>query len=245
MRWVASLVALGLMMALFHRLTAAGPLAARATLALGFLLVAALLGGDIARRIRLPRITGFLLVGFAVGPPWFGLVRAEEVEALGFISDAAVALIALAAGSELQLDTLRADRTALTRLATGAILLPFGLVALVTLTVSPWFPLTVHQSFGDAVVVALVLGAVAAASSPAMTMALIGELDARTPFARSVLGVTVAEQRAANRAVDDFLRRSKRPLVVRNGKLVLSKAESLASKPRPRTAARKRPARRS
>lgn len=193
MRWVASLVALGLMMALFHRLTAASPLEARATLALGFLLLAALVGGDIARRIRLPRITGFLLVGFVVGPPWFGLVRADEVAALRFISDAALALIALAAGSELQLETLRADRTALTRVATGAIVFPFALVTLVTLTVSPWFPLTVHQSFGDAVAVALVLGTVAAAASPAVTMALIGELDARGPFARSVLGVTVAQ----------------------------------------------------
>src|SRR5437870_1265817 len=79
---------------------------ARATLALGFLLLAAYVGGELARRARLPRLTGYLLVGFAVGPAWLGLVRREEVEALRLIEDAAMALIAFAAGAELTLDRL-------------------------------------------------------------------------------------------------------------------------------------------
>src|SRR5207244_1685588 len=113
MRWFASLFVLALTMALFHRLTEAGPLEARAALALGFLLLAALLAGDLSRRWRLPRLT--------------------------------------------------------------------------------WFPLTVHQSFGDGVAVALVLGTLAAAASPAVTVALIGEMGARGPFTRAVLGVTIVQ----------------------------------------------------
>src|SRR5207249_8535926 len=80
MRAIASLFALGLMMALFHRVTAGAALEARATLALGFLLLAAFVGGDLARRARLPRITAYVLVGFTVGP-WLGLVRRDEVDA--------------------------------------------------------------------------------------------------------------------------------------------------------------------
>ena len=110
MRWVASLIALGLMMALFHHLTAAGPLEGRAAFALGLLLVAAWLAGVPARRARLPRITGFLLVGLSLGPAWLHVVRADEVRALGFVVDAGVALIAFAAGSALPLATLRAER---------------------------------------------------------------------------------------------------------------------------------------
>jgi Kef-type K+ transport system membrane component KefB len=192
MWWVALAFTLGLM-AVFQLLTRAGPLEARATLALGFLLLAAHLGGELAKRFRLPRITGFLVTGFAVGPAWLGLVPGDEVLALGFIADAAMALIAFAAGSELTLAMLRRDRIMLTRLSIGTILLPLGIVAAVTLSVSPWFPLTVHQPVGDALAVALVLGTIAAASSPAVTMALIDELDARGPFARAVLDVTVAK----------------------------------------------------
>lgn len=192
MWWAALAFTLGLM-ALFHQLGRAGPLEARATLALGFLLLAAHLGGAIAKRLRLPRITGFLITGIAVGPPWLGLVRGDEVLALGFIADAAVALIAFAAGSALTLEGLRRDVHMLARVSAAAVLVPFGLVTAVVLSVSPWFPLTVHQPFGDAVAVALVLGAIVAASSPSVTMALIDELDARGPFAHAVLGVTIAK----------------------------------------------------
>jgi len=195
MRSIATLFALGLMMAFLHRVTAGGPLEARATLALGFLLLAAYVGGDIARRARLPRLTCYLLVGFAVGPAWLGLVRREEVDALRFIADAAVALIALAAGAELTRDALRqgGGRVALARLASGAIVFPLLAVSLVLLSVSTWFPLTRHQPVGDAVVVALVLGTLAAASSPVVTMAMMSELDARGPVARTLLGVTVVQ----------------------------------------------------
>jgi Kef-type K+ transport system membrane component KefB len=193
MRWVASLFALGLMMALFHRVTAGGPLEARATLALGFLLLAGYLGASLAERARLPRLTGYLLVGFAVGPAWLGLVRRDEVDALRFIADAAVALIALAAGSELTIGSLSHGRGALGRLATGAIIGPFLVVSLVLLSVSRWFPVTVHHPFGDAVAVALALGALAAASSPVVSMALVSEFDARGPFARTLLAVTVTK----------------------------------------------------
>src|SRR5437870_4217112 len=193
MRWVASLFALGLMMALFHRVTAGAPLEARATLALGFLLLVAYVGGEIARRVRLPRLTGYLLVGFAVGPAWLGLVQREEVDALRLIEEAAVALIGLAAGSELTLDALRRGRVALARLASGAIVFPLLAVSLVVLSVSPWFPLTRHQPLGDAMVVALVLGTLAAASSPTMTMAMMSELDARGPVAHALLSITVVQ----------------------------------------------------
>src|SRR3989441_3245460 len=193
MRWVASLFALGLMMALFHRVTAGAPLEARATLALGFLLLVAYVGGEIAPRVRLPRLTGYPLVGFAGGPGGLGLVQREEVDALGLIEDAAVALIGLAAGSELTLDALRRGRVALARLASGAIVFPLLAVSLVVLSVSPWFPLTRHQPLGDALVVALVLGTLAAASSPAVTMAMMSELDAHGPVARALLGITVVK----------------------------------------------------
>jgi len=193
MRAIASLFGLALIMAFFHRVTASGPLEARATLALGFLLLAAYVGGELAQCARVPRLTGYLLVGFAVGPAWLGLVRHEEVDALRFIADAAVALIALAAGAELTLEALRPARVALARLATGAIVFPFLAVALVMISVSPWFPLTRHQAVGDGVVVALVLGTLAAASSPSVTMAMMSELDARGPVARALLAITVAQ----------------------------------------------------
>jgi Kef-type K+ transport system membrane component KefB len=192
-RLLPLLLVLGAIMALLHRWTARGPLEGRATLALGFLLLAAFVGGDLAQRARLPRLTGYLLVGFAAGPPWLGLVRREELEALRFVEDAAVALIALAAGLELRLAALARHRAALARLTAGAMTLPFIVVTVVMVSVSPWFPLTVHHSLGDGIAVALVLGTWAAVSSPVVTSALLAELDARTSDSRVLLDVAVVQ----------------------------------------------------
>jgi len=123
-------------------------------------------------------------------------VRREEVDALRFIGDCAVALIGLAAGSELTLDALRQDRVALARVTSGAIGFPLCVVSLVLVSVGPWFPLTRHQPLGDAVVVALVLGTIAAASSPAVIVAMMSELDARGPVARALLGTAVVQDLA-------------------------------------------------
>src|SRR5205814_1050701 len=152
-----------------------------------------LAGGDLAKRVRLPRITGALLIGFAAGPAWLGLIRRDEVDALQLVADAAVALIALAAGSELTLMSLRPDRAALVRLTAGAIAFPFAVVTLVAWSVSRGLPIAAHQPWLDRLSVALVLGTLAAAASPVITVAMIDELRARGPLARSLLAVTVAQ----------------------------------------------------
>jgi Kef-type K+ transport system membrane component KefB len=193
MRWIAGLAALGLTMALFNVVTASGSLEARASLALGFLLLAAVLAGGLARQVGLPRITGYLAAGIVAGPEWLGLVRADEMSALGFLSDAAVALIAFAAGGEVKLELLRRHAKALARASASAMLFPLVAVAAFVLLASPWFPLTVQQPWGDRLTIALVLGTLAAASSPAVTIALMDELDAHGVFARLLLALTIAK----------------------------------------------------
>jgi Kef-type K+ transport system membrane component KefB len=156
-------------------------------------LIAAWIGGELAPRIKIPRVIGFLIVGFCVGPQWMRLVRADEMEALEFISDAVVALIALNAGSAIDVRSLASGRVGFARLTGGAIVFPFVAVAFVLVTVSPWFPLTRHLSFGSALAIALVLATFATISSPILTMAIMDELDARGPFARAVLAVAGAQ----------------------------------------------------
>ena len=197
MQWLLLFITL-VVMAVLQRLarTFGGPppLEAQATLALGCVTLAATLAGAIAHRLRLPRIVGYLIAGFVAGPAWLRIVREPELQALSVISSGALALIAFAAGNELTIDALRGPRrAALLRIVTGVMALPFAAVAFVVLTVSPWFPLTAHQPFRDALVVALALGVMAAVSSPTLTWAVITETDASGPISRSTLDVTVLQ----------------------------------------------------
>ena len=201
MQWLLLAVAL-VVTAILERLARAGggrvPIEARATLSLGLLLLAAYIGGTLAQRIRLPRISGYLVVGFVAGPAWLGLIRLDELQVLSVISTGALSLIAFAAGSRLRLDAFRGEqRVALLRVVGGAMAVPFLLVTIVTLTISPWFPLTAHQPFRDALVVALVLGAFATVASPTLTWAVIRDSGARGILSRNVVDVTIVQTVAA------------------------------------------------
>ena len=174
------------------------PPAASATLALGCVTLAALIGGRIAHRLRLPRIVGYLLAGFISGPAWLRIVHKEDLQALSIVFSATLALIAFAVGNELTLDVLRGERRrVLLRILTGVMAVPFVAVSLVVLSVSPWFPLTAHQPFRDALVVALALGLMAAVSSPTLTWAVMTDVEAHGPLSRETLDVSVLQDLAA------------------------------------------------
>jgi Kef-type K+ transport system membrane component KefB len=173
MRTLVSLLLLGLALALLHRFTAAAPLAARAALALGTIVVLAELAGRLAARWRLPRVSGFVSAGIVFGPAWVGLVRADEAEALRFVSDAAIALFALRAGLAMRGSASPMDGVA--RYLTISLVVPFALTTAVVYSVHPWFPLTVHQPSGDAWAVALVLGALTVAAAPGLAWATLAD----------------------------------------------------------------------
>src|SRR5260370_39234173 len=106
MQWLLLAFSFVIMAVLQRFARAGGVLAsveARATLSLGFLLFAAYLGGGIAQRsrLRVPRIVGYLGVGFLVGSGWLGLIRSDEAQALSPIATGALSLIALAAACQL------------------------------------------------------------------------------------------------------------------------------------------------
>lgn len=194
MRRLAGLFVLGLTMAVFTFVTAHGALEARATLALGFLLLAAPLAGDAAQRIGFPRITGYLVAGMLAGPAGVELVRADEVGALRFLFDAAVALIALTAGAGIQMQLLRRYGRALARATAGAVLGPMLAVAAFVMIASSWFPLTQHQPWGDRLTIALALGALAAAASPAVIVAVMDETKSYQSYARLLLTLTAVKE---------------------------------------------------
>ena len=59
------------------------------------------------QRIKLPLITGFIVIGVFVGPYFLDLVPHEAIKNIQFINDFALAYIAFAAGAELYLKDLR------------------------------------------------------------------------------------------------------------------------------------------
>lgn len=185
------LLALGVLVALrWSSLGASSPGRENTTIALGFMLVAAFVGGKVAARVRLPRITGYLLVGLLVGPHLSGLLTREMLLGAKAVEGVAVALIALTAGGEIRIGWVRQHARSLAQITfTELFVVAAGVLGAVMLARS-WLPFMVSQP-GRAFIIAMVFGAIAVANSPTVTIAVIAESRSEGPLARTVLGVTI------------------------------------------------------
>lgn len=147
----------------------------------GILLMGSYFMGRLAERLNLPAITGFILAGLLLGPSVIGLVHSDLDATLASITEIALALIALVIGSEFSLRKLRAIGRpvviiTLFQLFAAFILVTGGLVLA-----------------GMAVEFAAILGAIASATAPAATVAIIRDLKARGPFVDHLYGIVALD----------------------------------------------------
>jgi Kef-type K+ transport system membrane component KefB len=162
-----------------------------ATGLLGFLLLASYLAGGTARQISLPQITGYLVIGILVGPSVLGIIPREVVVDFRFVNGVALALIALSAGGELRIDSIRKRLKSIALITTSQIVLVFAVVTLFVFLARDLVGFLEGQPTRVALAVALIFGLVAVAKSPATTIAVITEEKAGGILTDTVLGITV------------------------------------------------------
>ncbi|MDX2438308.1 MAG: cation:proton antiporter [Acidobacteriota bacterium] len=162
-----------------------------ALLSLGILIIGGVLAGELAVRFRAPRITGYLVLGMVAGPHALGLETARDAQLLRIFEELALGLIALTAGGEFRLKTVRRRLRPLLALTAahtvGILVLVAGGLWLVLKVVPFLGSVTPAETFAA---VAL-LGVIAVAVSPSTTIAVIAELRARGEMVETVLSVTI------------------------------------------------------
>lgn len=141
------------------------PLTFSYPLLFGVLLVAGMIGGEVARTLRLPRIIGYLVVGFIIAPAAQAMGLALLIDEARIFVNLALGLVLFDLGRRLDLKWMKRDWTlaasglaesVLTFLAVFAALLAFG------------FP----------VVEAGLAGAIAMTTSPAVLLLMVHDLRA-------------------------------------------------------------------
>ncbi|HIJ70212.1 MAG TPA: hypothetical protein HPP87_02475 [Planctomycetes bacterium] len=142
--------------------------------------VAAIAGfylGRGARKIKLPSILGYMLVGIIFGPSLLNMFNESALERLSFITQIALGFVAFSIGSELSLSSLK-------RLGPGiiSIILAESFAAFIVVSIA------VYLLTRD-LPVAIVFGAVAPASAPAGTVAVIREYKAKGSLTKALYAV--------------------------------------------------------
>ena len=103
------------------------PLTLSYPLLFGVLLVAGMLGGEAARHLRLPRIVGYVLVGFAVAPMASAMNIGPLLDEARIFVDIALGLVLFEVGRRMDLAWLRRDWS-LAATSVGECVLVFSLV---------------------------------------------------------------------------------------------------------------------
>src|SRR5262245_255794 len=171
---------------------ASGTASAGTALSFGFLLLTAYFVGNVFKRMRLPRLTGYLAAGILAGPEVLDFVPRTALDRLSLVTGVATALIALTAGVEMDLRSMRPLLRSIALISATSIGLAMLLLFGAVLAASPFLPFLATLPWAARAAVAAVLAVVIAAQSPAVAVAVRNELRANGPLSQTVTGVVVA-----------------------------------------------------
>ena len=146
-------------------------------LSVGLILVAALLAGHLAQLVRVPEVTGYLLIGVLIGPASLDLISHDNLTALGFLSEVALGLILFNIGAIFEASNFRRVGPGVVRVTLFEAGLAFALVLVTLLLAGLAWPL------------ALLLAVVAMETAPATTLMVLNEYDAKGPLTERLLAL--------------------------------------------------------
>ncbi len=151
------------------------PLSGNDLLLFGVILLVGVVGGEIAHRTRyFPRITGFVVSGFLLGPGVTGLLNTAMLSQAKVFTDIALGLILFQLGLQLDMAHLRRDRVLLlSSIAEGV--LSFSAIY------------TVLGLLGVSSLHAALVAAVGVSSSPAVVLLVAKEFNAQGPVTTRAL----------------------------------------------------------
>lgn len=143
----------------------------------GVIIITGYYMGHSARRVRLPSLIGYMVLGVIMGSSVLNILNESSIEDLSFITEIALGFVAFSIGSELSITTLK-------RLGPGIISIifveSFAAFALVTGAIY-WLTRDLPLS--------LIFGAMAPASAPAGTVAVIQEYKAKGTLTKALYAV--------------------------------------------------------
>ena len=165
-------------------------------LAISIALILGLLSNRLSKKLNLPNVTGYLIVGILIGPYLFslifdgfgGVISEEMVHSFGIMVDIALGFIAFSIGSEFKLSSIK-------KLGKGVIVITLfqALAALIFVDIALSIYCLIAGNFQENLPIILTLGAVATATAPAATLMVIKQYKAKGPVTDTLLPVVALD----------------------------------------------------
>ena len=152
---------------------------------LAIMLMAALIAGKIVKKLKLPNVTGYLVIGLLIGPHCLKVITQDCLNHVSVISEVALGFIAFSIGAEFKIKFLR--KIGKTPIVVG-ILEGLGAVVVVD---------TIMLICGYDVTFALAMGAIASATAAASTLMIVKQYKAKGPVTQTLLPVVAIDDAVA------------------------------------------------
>lgn len=153
------------------------------SLAIAMLL--ALLSSKLMKKVKLPNVTGYLIIGLLAGPYCFKILSKDVIDQLSIIPDIALGFIAFSIGAEFKLSYLK-------QVGKAPVIIAFTEGFGATLAVD-----LVLIALGNDISFSIILGSIAAATAPAATLMVVRQYKAKGPVTDMLLPVVAIDDAVA------------------------------------------------
>ncbi len=147
-------------------------------LGIALIMLLGLLGGRLARRMKMPMVVGYVFTGLLLGPSLLNIIPPELNKELEIIKTLGLGIIALTLGGELEFKRLKSILRSIVNIVFVQVAATFSLIFSV-----------MYFILGMPLPIALLLGVTATASAPASLMVVIKEYRAEGTFTKTLMGV--------------------------------------------------------
>ena len=149
------------------------------------ILLAALIAGKIVKQVKLPNVTGYLIIGLIIGPHCLGLITQEVIDGMNVVTQFALGCIAFSIGQQFKISFLK-------KVGKAPIVIGVteGLGAVLVVD-------TVLLLLGFDLQFSLAMGAIASATAAASTLMIVKQYKARGPLTNTLLPVVALDDAVA------------------------------------------------
>ena len=144
---------------------------------IGIAVLGSIYTGKLSNRMKLPSLIGFMITGVLFGPSLLNFLHEHFQQRLSFITEIALAFVAISIGLELSFPSLKKLGTSIILIIFTESIGAFIVVGTVVFILTRDLP------------TALIFGAIAPASAPAGTVAIIREYRAKGPLTKALYAV--------------------------------------------------------
>ncbi|MBD3224504.1 MAG: hypothetical protein GF313_07230 [Caldithrix sp.] len=161
------------------------------TLLLGIMIMAAYLIALILRNVKLPKLSGYMILGLILGPIGFNFLSENFINQINFITHLALSFIALTAGGEFKFKRIKQIKNSMLAILVGQVVFVFIGLFLLLYFVSSIIPFLADLNNEIMIGFSILFAVTALSTSPAVTMGIITEFKAKGRLTDLVLSVTV------------------------------------------------------